>query len=224
LLKSPTIKHSAVPIQTKSEATEGEILDEEEGDPIDPRFHSPNRTSHPQIEASSVSAINTEAASSPPAVEEAEEDEEQKRRRTIAERMARLGGMRVGFGGPPPPLNKRSHHEEDEVHAEVASANSEDQTGETEEDEQARRERIRARLAQMGGVGMFGSPPPVPKTRPLAPREEVQPAPASPPPPLPPSRPEARRQSLPDNTIRAVDPEVKPENKRRKFCNRWIRS
>lgn len=215
LLKSPTVKHSVVPAPTNPEGTEGEILDEEEGDPIDPRFHSPNRISHPQIEASSVGAIHTEAASSPPAVEEAEEDEEQKRRRTIAERMARLGGMRMGFGGPPPPLNKRVHHEEDEVHAGVTSANPEEQTDETEEDEQARRERIRARLAQMGGVGMFGSPPPVPKSRPPALREEEQPNSASPPPPLPsnrPSQPEARRPSLPNSTIRAVDPEIKPES------------
>ncbi|KAG6376877.1 hypothetical protein JVT61DRAFT_903 [Boletus reticuloceps] len=92
---------------------------------------------------------------------ESPEDEESARRRAIAERMARLGGIR--FGGPPqmnplsrpplpaapPPTSIPSDEMEEEGPRE----------GE-DEDEAARRQRIAAKLAGMGGMRIGMLPPP----------------------------------------------------------------
>ncbi|KAI0647871.1 hypothetical protein C8Q79DRAFT_1008270 [Trametes meyenii] len=101
-----------------------------------------------------------------------EEDAEQARRRTIAERMAKLGGIR--FGAPPPmptarrpPPPPETEHKEDEDGSELEkSTEAEDIAPEEEEDEFARKQRIAARIAGMGGMrfGMLpGAAPPVPR-------------------------------------------------------------
>ncbi|KAF9483579.1 hypothetical protein BDN70DRAFT_291358 [Pholiota conissans] len=122
-----------------------EILDEEEGDPIDPGFHSPSRRTsavnlHSIAQAQAVpSRTRTSLPAQPPAtsppppsspstaaassgVEEREEvdpDSEQLRRRTIAERMAKLGGIKFGAAPPvpvsrPPPPPPQDENEGDD--------------------------------------------------------------------------------------------------------------
>ncbi|KAJ8520842.1 hypothetical protein ONZ45_g2368 [Pleurotus djamor] len=170
--------------------TNREVLDESEGDPIDPTFHSPISPKSSQVN------LRLEAshdAPSPPVP--APVDEEQQRRQTIAERMAKLGGVRVG--GPPlmrkPPVPAPEYHEtvaaEDERHEEVPPEEPE------EEDEQARRQRILARLAGGGGMRL-GMIPPVaqghqthsssaskqPEELPVPPPHRIQHAARSPPP------------------------------------------
>lgn len=114
-----------------------------------------------------------------PAAEEAEaeEDEEQARRRTIAERMAKLGGIRFGAPPaapmrrpqPPPPkddeLGTESEQQEQE---EVKSEHGEEPP--EEEDEFARKQRIAARIAGMGGMrfGMLPTPMSPPASAPAA--------------------------------------------------------
>lgn len=116
-----------------------------------------------------------------------QEDAEQARRRTIAERMAKLGGIR--FGAPPPvpgvrrpvpPPEPESEREEEQKLAESEEA----PPPEEEEDEFARKQRIAARIAGMGGMrfGMMpGAPPPKPPPR--VHREEEEETTVSPPPP-----------------------------------------
>ena len=93
-----------------------------------------------------------------------EEDEEQARKRRLGERMAKLGGIRFGAPPPigvnPPPRVRRETEEQYEE-----SPKEEEQP--EAEDEQARRQRITAKLAGMGGmrIGMVpGSIPPKPPT------------------------------------------------------------
>lgn len=98
-----------------------------------------------------------------------EEDETQAKRRGIAERMAKLGGIR--FGAPPPvtrrpiPPPAAETDQEPSGHEETGEA-AEEVTDEPEEDEAARRQRIAARLAGMGGMrfGMLSGPAPVSPT------------------------------------------------------------
>ena len=93
-----------------------------------------------------------------------EQDEEQARKRRLAERMAKLGGIR--FGGPPvgrPPPPKVQHEAEEEGEERP----KEEERPEEEEDEQARRQRIATKLAGMGGmrIGMIpGAMPQKPTT------------------------------------------------------------
>lgn len=186
-------------------------------------------------------------APKPPVPEDAPtEDEEQARRRTIAERMAKLGGLR--FGAPMPPIARRPPPppaEDEETPADTAEegqprepedANPPTQE-ESEEDEFARKQRIAARLASMGGMrfGMMPTPmaPPQPPARspsqqsPGAVEEETPP---SPPPrtarrqdsyreraPSPPSPETVRRESvpqphLPEHVHQRTSPEVEYEN------------
>ena len=129
-----------------------------------------------------------------------EEDEEQARKRRLAERMAKLGGIRFGApppaGRPPPPKAQREVEEEGEGRP------KEEEQPEEEEDEQARRQRISAKLAGMGGmrIGMVpGAVPPKPpapfrkgSTSMEQPEQKSQPPVRSPPPiraPPPPSKP-----------------------------------
>lgn len=140
-------------------------------DPIDPGFYSPPRTSNAAPVAS------TTEPEAPPV------DEEQERRRTIAERMARLGGIK--FGAPPVPMTRahpapQRRQTQDHVEGDAVSPTT---TGEEEapaelteeEEERARKERIAAKMATMGGqrIGMmpgFMLPPhrapPMPKAPP----------------------------------------------------------
>jgi hypothetical protein len=130
-------------------------------DPIDPVFipRSP-----------SIASVKPLAEPSRPPPEEPvtesmpeKEDEEQARKRRLAERMAKLGGIR--FGGPPPTgvlPPPRARRETEEQYEENSK---EKEQPEEEEDEQARRQRITAKLAGMGGmrIGMVpGAVPPKP--------------------------------------------------------------
>ncbi|KAG0692164.1 hypothetical protein DFH29DRAFT_566703 [Suillus ampliporus] len=93
-----------------------------------------------------------------------EEDEESVRRRTIAERVARLGGIRFGGLPVPTPLTRPTFPRAppptsippDEPEVDANEPVQEDK--ETEEDEAARKQRISAKLAGMGGM-RFGMLP-----------------------------------------------------------------
>ncbi|KAG8735187.1 hypothetical protein FRC10_010894 [Ceratobasidium sp. 414] len=130
--------------------------------------------------ATSPAPVSSPPASGPPA--EGDEDEEQVRRRTIAQRMAKLGGLRFGMPGvaPPPrrqPTNPPEEGDEGESKSpipEAAPASNLEDDG-SEESERARRERIAAKMATMGGM-RFGM---------LPPGVGGPPKPAAPPPPKP---------------------------------------
>ncbi|KZT19984.1 hypothetical protein NEOLEDRAFT_1141294 [Neolentinus lepideus HHB14362 ss-1] len=184
-----------------------EVMDESDGDPIDPQFHSPQRSpglppitmpgarpsSTPPAASSSSSPDGTpgDLPEEPTSAQSAEqkEDPEQARRHTIAERMAKLGGIR--FGAPPPvrPQPPPARPREDEPPIETSeeaqtepleAPEVEGNVEEEEEDEQTRRQRIAARLANMGGMrfGMMPGAVP-PPARPPPPHEDNK----SPPPP-----------------------------------------
>ena len=132
------------------------------------------------------------------------EDAEQLRRKTIAERMAKLGGIRFGAAPvptqtnrPPPPPPRQEELAEDSGPVLEEEEKSLELT--EEEEERARKERITAKLSQMGGMrigmmpmGMGGLPP----QRSHALREET-PSTSAPPKParapsvraIPPTRP-----------------------------------
>lgn len=149
-------------------------------------------------------------------------DEEATKRKTIAERMAKLGGIKFGgapplpgMGRPPPqpPLQRKQASESEQGQGAEASVDSLAGTNstpapasapleethhttamgdeETEEDERARRERIAAKLAGMGGmrIGMGMAPMGgmLPKKSHILKDEPVEatppPLPSSPPPP-----------------------------------------
>ena len=105
-----------------------------------------------------------------------------KRRKTIAERMAKLGGIRLGA---PPQIPRVQPSVSEEVgtdrgvesSGQPASEEPGEQPEETEEeDEQARRQRIAAKLAGMGGMrfGMLPVQPPPPPA-PVRREEEATP-------------------------------------------------
>ncbi|KAF5360638.1 hypothetical protein D9756_005132 [Leucocoprinus leucothites] len=236
---------------------EKEILDEDEGDPIDPAFHSPSRRAsfatggeleHAQTQAilqaqtqgqggvgsggsqtslsPSSAAMRSPPPPPPPALssppppaaastietkEEGEEDEEKVKRQTIAERMARLGGIKFGASParppipvPPPPRKTSTSAGEaaapGEVQADEPSGEKEelpqehvqgggggdDDGGEDEEEERARRERIAAKLAGMGGMRIGMMPMAMPPRQSHVLREEPTHPQELPPPPPPP--------------------------------------
>ena len=165
-------------------------------DPIDPNFVLQNKSSPgtPQEEENKP-------------LQEQEEDPETVRKRSIAERMAKLGGIRFGApmpsvkAAPPKPMVEETEDQSQDVAASsvqtdgVAHPAAE---GPEDEDETARRRRIAAKVAAMGGrglgMGMFGiAPPPAPIH---APKEEdvkmnhefefPPPVPTARPPPRPP--------------------------------------
>jgi len=131
-----------------------------------------------------------------------EEDEEQARKRRMADRMAKLGGIR--FGAPPPIGRPAPPKPQREVEEGEEEKPKEEEQPEDEEEEQARRQRIATKLAGMGGmrIGMVpGAIPPKP-TAPIrkgsttteqpeqkppppvrAPSVRVPPPPTKPPPP-----------------------------------------
>ncbi|KAH7908826.1 hypothetical protein BJ138DRAFT_1156731 [Hygrophoropsis aurantiaca] len=132
------------------------------------RAMSPETTLVP--EESMDDNVNEEesAATLPPTdadTEEKAEDEETARRKTIAERMAKLGGIR--FGAPMPPPTARlppppQHTEQDQPNA----SDAEDVPEQTEEEEElARKQRIAAKLAGMGGMRFGMIPPSIPPSR-----------------------------------------------------------
>jgi hypothetical protein len=86
---------------------------------------------------------------------DAEQDSEQERRHTIAERMAKLGG--INFGMAPGAVPRLPQKRQDS--APEAVAEDQQESTSTEEDEQARKQRIAAKLAGMGGM-RFGMLPP----------------------------------------------------------------
>ncbi|KAG2081235.1 hypothetical protein BD769DRAFT_1733228 [Suillus cothurnatus] len=115
------------------------------------------------------------------AQEPEEEDEDSVRRRTIAERMARLGGIRFGAPPIPTPLTRPTFPRAppptsippDETEFDAQEPEEGD---ETVEDEAARKQRIAAKLAGLGGM-RFGMVPPgvgvAPATaRRLAPKQD----------------------------------------------------
>jgi len=163
-------------------------------DPIDPNFVLQNNSSP---------TTPQEEVNQPPQAQE--EDPETVRKRTIAERMAKLGGIR--FGAPMPSVKTASPRpaaeetEDQSRDAATSSAQTDDVAypaaeGPDDEDETARRRRIAAKVAAMGGrglgMGMFGiAPPPAPV---YAPKEEdVKPKhELASPPPVPTARPPPR--------------------------------
>lgn len=197
------------PIQSKRK----EIMDDEEGDPVDPHFigrHQsppvsqqptptpPRRVSIPQSPPHKVSTPQRQTSEDgqPPAAEEAEDDGEAARRRTIAERMAKLGGIKFGMPVPAPraaPVRKMSEHEKEEASNDKQEEDQADQN--PEEAQRARRAALAARMAAMGGrgFGMYGGVPPAPAppvaTRSPSPPPQREPETSPSPPPLPTSRP-----------------------------------
>ncbi|KZT09197.1 uncharacterized protein LAESUDRAFT_722922, partial [Laetiporus sulphureus 93-53] len=209
-LSRPPVPHIPAPVQHVSQAppskvvapplsrlltSEREVLHESDGDPIDPTFHSPRKS--PTVTATSplppppAPVLPSETTEAPedelivPQSSDEQEDPEQARRRTIAERMAKLGGIR--FGAPmsppvrrpqPPPPPAEGHAEdvsapEQEHEAEdVPAAEQEreaEEAPEEQEDEFARRQRIAARIAGMGGMRFGMLPGAVPPAQPVQP-------------------------------------------------------
>ncbi|KAF7332553.1 Sh3 domain-containing protein [Mycena kentingensis (nom. inval.)] len=196
-----------------------EILDEEEGDPIDPSFHSPSRRGS-MVDLAGVAA--SQAASSSPeaspvrepettAVETPAEDDEAARRRTIAERMAKLGGIRFGAAPPISAPRQRPSLPSEDATSETQAAEPQVPQDE-EEEERARKERIAAKLAGMGGmrIGMVpfaaGLPPQQSRalnaaTSPPPPPPARSPPPArAPPPPQPQDAGDSEHESLMTNS------------------------
>lgn len=162
--RSPTPEDQSLSYLATTSTSDQEVLDEEEGDPIDPAFHSPSRsgsTPNLAVAAPAEHAQVAEAATTEQHSEQATEVERVKRT-TIAERMAKLGGIQFGaapippsFSRPPPPPRP---DDESVVHNSDAPAPApEEQTEIDEEEERARKERIAAKLAGMGGmrIGMM---------------------------------------------------------------------
>lgn len=216
-------------VSVSDHSSEQEILDEEEGDPIDPIFHSPSRrasynniqeqtASHIREPASPSASVSSHirepaaAVSAPPAAtspapvvtetasaeEPIEAEPEQERRRTIAERMAKLGGIKFGAApistSRPPPPPQRSLEVQDDSAEGTQLEEEEPESAEEldeEEEERARKERIAAKLASMGGmrIGMMplgvGVLPPSssgPSHMPPHPSVRAPPMPRAPPP------------------------------------------
>ncbi|TFK24955.1 hypothetical protein FA15DRAFT_669013 [Coprinopsis marcescibilis] len=213
-----------------------EVLDDEEGDPIDPKFHSPSRRAsailppstsvtppdineqEPEIDNISVAeqelamVEQQQAEEKPEQKPEPEGDPEVARRRTIAERMAKLGGIK--FGAAPPVAGRLSRpnvpatSEEDRSQLKPQDADDAEENSKLteEEEERARKERIASKLAGMGGmrIGMLPGALPIRKP-PTAPPQEVEvPISTSPPqvrspPARPPPPPQTRPPPAPDS-------------------------
>jgi hypothetical protein len=87
----------------------------------------------------------------------AQEDDASARRRAIAERMARLGGIRFGA---PPPMNPLSRPPLPPAPPPTSIPPDETESeGKEEEDEDVRKQRISAKLAGMGGMRLGMLPP-----------------------------------------------------------------
>ncbi|KAI9453353.1 hypothetical protein F5148DRAFT_1233400 [Russula earlei] len=174
---------------------EQEVLHEDVGDPIDPQFHAPSmpstvaipRSPRPTSGTDPISSIPPGTPTALPLESESDGNEELKCRRTIAERMAKLGGIK--FGAPPPvnrvqPSAGAPARPTEDLAAEKSAIGSQ-QPAEAEQDDQARRQRIAAKLAGMGGMrlGMLPIQPGVlsPHLPPIPARREEESTPRSPP-------------------------------------------
>ncbi|KAJ2934491.1 hypothetical protein H1R20_g2605, partial [Candolleomyces eurysporus] len=208
---APSTLHESSSQSSLKVPTQTEVLDDDEGDPIDPSFHSPSRRASAILPASTTivppddatsdnEASTVEQSSQPAAVPEEKEDPEAARRRTIADRMAKLGGIKFGAAPPVPgQLNKRpppvQQHQVEESAPSTEEANvpqSQEELTE-EEEERARKERIAAKLAGMGGmrIGMMPTAFPPRKSHALSEKASSAPAPAPPAPSRPPPPPQA---------------------------------
>ena len=153
---------------------------------------------------------------------ESEGDDVESRKRTIAERMARLGGIKFGaypVHKSPTALQPGQTDETDAVPA--GKGDCVDDTNE-EKDERERKERIAAKLAQMGGmrIGMM----PVGIGGVIAPRQKTQEEPmfadpspglpSRPPPPVPAHELESRSGDVSDDGVKveAEESEVEEVN------------
>ncbi|KAL6308247.1 hypothetical protein BKA93DRAFT_764065 [Sparassis latifolia] len=227
----PSPSSVKMPTRPPPAAQEKEILHESDVDPIDPAFYRPQKpipavsdTIRPDtVSEAATSGVQRQPPSQPmqaprlpaPATDkeqtptekpEPEEESEQMRRHTIAERMAQLGGIRFGAPPPPPvrPLQPMRPTSEEVDHPGESAASGEQLELEQppeEEDEFARKQRIAARIAGMGGMrfGMLPTPmaPPAPQSARPA-QEDVEEVRAPPPPhrtlPVPPPPPPATRE------------------------------
>ncbi|KAJ3835415.1 hypothetical protein F5878DRAFT_628000 [Lentinula raphanica] len=210
--------HVSTPTSSVSNVDQrrAEILDEEEGDPIDPSFHSPP-SRHNSVVPISPETAERDPEPEPEPEQAPVEDEEQARRRTIAERMAKLGGLKFGaapipMGRPAPPKRRESEEESQRHQLEAGVEEIAEPKPELteEEEERARKERIAAKMASMGGMrigmqpyGMFAGKPPPTHPKPPAVSSEsenvhVPPPPrhAAPPPPPPPQDVDSEHESL----------------------------
>jgi myosin tail region-interacting protein MTI1 len=120
------------------------------------------------------------------------EDPEQARRRTIAERMAKLGGIKFGMPGMPLPRKQTSTSQDEPTEPQPRgdAPSQQEYDEETEEAASARRAAIAARLAGQGGqrLGMAPPVPPPTSTLPALPpgrRPSVEPPVHTYPPPSP---------------------------------------
>jgi hypothetical protein len=172
-------------------------------DSIDPRLRTPSKSPVPYAPpgAETLSSVPPTSAAALQSVDEAEADDGLKRRRTIAERMAKLGGIK--FGAPPSipraqPSGSAAPAEEVGTDRGVQSSgqSAPEEPGEPSEepeaeDEQARRQRITAKLAGMGGmrfgmlpipgqpgIGVASPPPPTRREEEVTPREPPRTIPA----------------------------------------------
>lgn len=137
-----------------------------------------------------------------PARGQDEEDPETLRKRTIAERMAKLGGIRFGApmpavkAAPPRPAAEESEDQTRDAAAPPAQTEDAALPAAEDEDDTARRRRLAAKVAAMGGrgmgMGMFGiAPAPAPVHAPREDEEKPKYELASPP-PVPTTRPPPR--------------------------------
>lgn len=131
----------------------------------------------------------------------AQEDDASARRRAIAERMARLGGIRFGA---PPPMNPLSRPPLPPAPPPTSIPPDETESeGKEEEDEAVRKQRISAKLAGMGGMRFGMLPPtglpPASARRLVATQEDSESEDAVPPVPVPapPQRPPPSRKPPP---------------------------
>ncbi|KAG6816408.1 hypothetical protein H0H87_006212 [Tephrocybe sp. NHM501043] len=191
---SPALLSPPVP-SPPARGTNQEVLDEEEGDPIDPSFHSPSRRT----------SMVVQPTLNPPAPElaaAAEEDDQAARRRTIAERMAKLGGIKFGAAPLPHSMRPTLPAPRDEGSERAASLDhsidlaTENTDLTEEEEERARKERIAAKLATMGGMRIGMMPLGVGSVRPQASQalteEQHRPPPSRAIPPTRPPPPQTR--------------------------------
>ncbi|GAB1520668.1 hypothetical protein RhiTH_003753 [Rhizoctonia solani] len=204
----------------------------------DSDYNSPSRSSadhsraaqlvgiaQPEAESPTKSEVAPETAPSKAEEEEQGETEEQARRRTIAQRMAKLGGIKFGLPGvAPPPVPRRQptnppEEEENKESTETDDTPAPAPTGPvseeaqpvddgSEESERARKERIAAKMAAMGGMrfgmlppgagGPLGRPPPPPSAAPPPPPSAgPPPPPTAVPPPVPSAAPPRPPSSAP---------------------------
>ncbi|KAG9016782.1 hypothetical protein FRB90_002159 [Tulasnella sp. 427] len=151
---------------------EREIMYDADTDPIDPSFYSPMRSPArlPYLEPESEEEEEAHEEVPPAEPTPPVEDEAAARKKTLAERMAKLGGIALGAPGPggiPPrrPTQKADSVSKPEPSEDVAHEDPQGDADESEDAARARRAAIAARLAAGGGIkfGMMpGAKPPQP--------------------------------------------------------------